>query len=177
MPISSFYFIYSLPLQLRPIKYQRQFIFLIRKLRTIKLSNKPQLKLGHLLRYMHTNDTFTWKLNLFALMDIPKYSYGFGFLVSFINIRMINLIVLLSCKIEMSYKTLYIILLYSGSEQEELHYRYQLTVIHGKSEYTYKGPVTSLVKSCNDVKNDGRCLVIRERVWDYMSYKLKITKH
>merc|ERR1712141_575058 len=33
--------------------------------------------------------------------------------------------------------------------------------IHGKSEYTYKGPVTSLVKSCNDVKNDGRCLVIR----------------
>lgn len=77
----------------------------------------------------------------------------------------------------MSNNTLYIILLYSGSEQEELHYRYQLTVIHGKSEYTYKGPVTSLVKSCNDVKNDGRCLVIRERVWDYMSYKLKITKH
>ena len=177
MPISSFYFIYSLPLQSRPIKYQRQFIFLIRKLRTIKLSNKPQLKLGHLLRYMHTNDTFTWKLNLFALMDIPKYSYGFGFLVSFINIRMINLIFLkITCLLKKS-SALYIILLYSGSEQEELHYRYQLTVIHGKSEYTYKGPVTSLVKSCNDVKNDGRCLVIRERVWDYMSYKLKITKH
>ncbi len=65
----------------------------------------------------------------------------------------------------------------SGSEQEELHYRYQLTVIHGKSEYSYKGPVVSLVKSSNDIKNDGRCLVIRERVWDYMSYKLKITKH
>jgi hypothetical protein len=50
-------------------------------------------------------------------------------------------------------------------------------VIHGKSEYSYKGPVVSLVKSSNDIKNDGRCLVIRERVWDYMSYKLKITKH
>jgi hypothetical protein len=66
---------------------------------------------------------------------------------------------------------------FQGAEQEELHYRYQLTVIHGKSEYSYKGPVVSLVKSANDIKNDGRCLVIRERVWDYMSYKLKITKH
>lgn len=64
-----------------------------------------------------------------------------------------------------------------GSEQEELHYRYALTVIHGKSEYTYKGPVISMVKSCQDIKNEGRCLVIREKVWDYMSYKLKITKH
>ena len=66
---------------------------------------------------------------------------------------------------------------FSGSEQEELHYRYALTVIHGKSEYTYKGPVISMVKSCQDIKNEGRCLVIREKVWDYMSYKLKITKH
>ena len=68
-------------------------------------------------------------------------------------------------------------MIYIGSEAEELHYRYTLTVLHGKSEYTYKGPVISLVKSCSDIKNEGRCLVIRERVWDYMSYKLKITKH
>ena len=26
------------------------------------------------------------------------------------------------------------------------------------------------------VRNEGRCLVIREKVWDYMSYKLKIIK-
>ena len=65
----------------------------------------------------------------------------------------------------------------SGSEAEELHYRYNLTVLHGKSEYTYKGPVISLVKSCQEIMNEGRCLVIREKVWDYMSYKLKITKH
>ena len=64
-----------------------------------------------------------------------------------------------------------------GSEAEELHYRYNLTVLHGKSEYTYKGPVISLVKSCQEIMNEGRCLVIREKVWDYMSYKLKITKH
>ena len=36
--------------------------------------------------------------------------------------------------------------------------------------------MVSLQKSYTDVKNDGRCLVIREQVWDYMSYKLKITK-
>ena len=65
----------------------------------------------------------------------------------------------------------------AGSEAEELHYRYNLTVLHGKSEYTYKGPVISLVKSCQEIMNEGRCLVIREKVWDYMSYKLKITKH
>ena len=65
----------------------------------------------------------------------------------------------------------------SGSEQEELHYRYALPVLHGKSEYTDKGPVISMVKSCQDIKNEGRCLVIRKKVWDYMSYKLKITKH
>jgi len=64
-----------------------------------------------------------------------------------------------------------------GSEAEELHYRYALTVIHGKSEYSYKGPVISMQKSCQDIKNEGRCLVIREKVWDYMSYKLKITRH
>ena len=64
-----------------------------------------------------------------------------------------------------------------GPEQEELHYRYQLTVVHGKSEYSYRGPVLSMSKSANDIKNEGRCLVIRERVWDYMSYKLKISKH
>ena len=64
-----------------------------------------------------------------------------------------------------------------GSEVEELHFRYHLTVIHGKSEYSYRGPVISMVKGSNEVRNEGRCLVIRERVWDYMSYKLKITKH
>ena len=64
-----------------------------------------------------------------------------------------------------------------GSEHEELHYRYNLTVLHGKSEYTYKGPVISMIKNATDIKNEGRCLVIREKVWDYMSYKLKITKH
>ena len=68
-------------------------------------------------------------------------------------------------------------LYFEGSEAEELHYRYNLTVLHGKSEYTYKGPVISLVKSCNEIMNEGRCLVIREKVWDYMSYKLRITKH
>ena len=26
------------------------------------------------------------------------------------------------------------------------------------------------------VRNEGRCLVIREKVWDYMSYKLRILK-
>ena len=50
-------------------------------------------------------------------------------------------------------------------------------MLHGKSEYTYKGPVISMVKNATDIKNEGRCLVIREKVWDYMSYKLKITKH
>ena len=64
----------------------------------------------------------------------------------------------------------------SGSEHEELHYRYNLTVLHGKSEYTYKGPVISMVKNATDIKNEGRCLVIREKVWDYMSYKLRILK-
>ena len=52
----------------------------------------------------------------------------------------------------------------AGSEHEELHYRYNLTVLHGKSEYTYKGPVISMVKNANDIKNEGRCLVIREKV-------------
>ena len=52
-----------------------------------------------------------------------------------------------------------------------------MTVVHGKSEYSYRGPVLSMSKSAHDIKNEGRCLVIRERVWDYMSYKLKISKH
>ena len=26
------------------------------------------------------------------------------------------------------------------------------------------------------MRNEGRCLVIREKVWDYMSYKLRILK-
>ncbi len=64
-----------------------------------------------------------------------------------------------------------------GTEAEELHYRYHLTVIHGKSEYSYRGPVTSLTKSPADVRNEGRCLVVREKIWDYMSYKLRITRH
>lgn len=34
-----------------------------------------------------------------------------------------------------------------------------------------------MTKSAQDIRNEGRCLVIRERVWDYISYKLKITKH
>ena len=39
-----------------------------------------------------------------------------------------------------------------GSDQEEVHYKYQLTVIHGKSEYSYKGPVISLMRSANEVR-------------------------
>lgn len=71
---------------------------------------------------------------------------------------------------------LFLWLWFLGSDQEEVHYKYNLTVIHGKSEYSYKGPVISLMRSSNEVRNDGRCLVIREKVWDYMSYKLKIIK-
>ncbi|XP_059090212.1 uncharacterized protein LOC131886018 [Tigriopus californicus] len=72
---------------------------------------------------------------------------------------------------------LFLWLWFLGPETEELHYRYQLMVIHGKSEYSYKGPVISMTKSAQDIRTEGRCLVIRERVWDYISYKLKITKH
>lgn len=50
-------------------------------------------------------------------------------------------------------------------------------MVHGKSEYSYRGPVVSMVKSPADVKADGRCLVVREKIWDYMSYKLKIARH
>jgi len=71
---------------------------------------------------------------------------------------------------------LFLWLWFLGSDQEEVHYKYQLTVIHGKSEYSYKGPVISLMRSANEVRNEGRCLVIREKVWDYMSYKLRILK-
>lgn len=71
---------------------------------------------------------------------------------------------------------LFLWLWFLGSDQEEVHYKYHLTVIHGKSEYSYKGPVISLMRSSNEVRNEGRCLVIREKVWDYMSYKLKIIK-
>ena len=39
-----------------------------------------------------------------------------------------------------------------GSESEELHYRYHLTVIHGKSEYSYRGPVSSMTKGANDIR-------------------------
>ena len=39
----------------------------------------------------------------------------------------------------------------SGSDQEEIHYKYHLTVIHGKSEYSYKGPVISLMRSAAEV--------------------------
>ena len=41
--------------------------------------------------------------------------------------------------------------LISGSDHEEMHYKYHLTVIHGKSEYSYKGPVISLMRSSNEV--------------------------
>ena len=41
--------------------------------------------------------------------------------------------------------------LLSGSDQEEIHYKYHLTVIHGKSEYSYKGPVISLMRSAAEV--------------------------
>ena len=41
-----------------------------------------------------------------------------------------------------------------GSDQEEVHYKYQLTVIHGKSEYSYKGPVISLMRSANEVSRE-----------------------
>lgn len=71
---------------------------------------------------------------------------------------------------------LFLWLWFLGSDSEEIHYKYHLTVVHGKSEYSYKGPVISLMKSANEVRNEGRCLVIREKVWDYMSYKLKIIK-
>ena len=40
----------------------------------------------------------------------------------------------------------------AGSDSEEIHYKYHLTVIHGKSEYSYKGPVISLMKSANEVR-------------------------
>ena len=40
----------------------------------------------------------------------------------------------------------------SGSDHEEMHYKYHLTVIHGKSEYSYKGPVISLMRSSNEVR-------------------------
>lgn len=72
---------------------------------------------------------------------------------------------------------LFLWLWFLGSDSEEVHYKYTLTVIHGKSEYSYKGPVISLMRSSTEVRNEGRCLVIREKVWDYMSYKLKIIKH
>ena len=49
-----------------------------------------------------------------------------------------------------SYPINYIITI--GSDQEEVHYKYHLTVIHGKSEYSYKGPVISLMRSANEVK-------------------------
>ena len=39
-----------------------------------------------------------------------------------------------------------------GSDHEEMHYKYHLTVIHGKSEYSYKGPVISLMRSSNEVR-------------------------
>ena len=42
--------------------------------------------------------------------------------------------------------------LFQGIESEELHYRYHLTVIHGKSEYSYKGPVSSMTKGANDIR-------------------------
>ena len=42
--------------------------------------------------------------------------------------------------------------LFQGTESEELHYRYHLIVIHGKSEYSYKGPVTSMTKGANDIR-------------------------
>jgi hypothetical protein len=42
---------------------------------------------------------------------------------------------------------------FTGTESEETHFRYHLTVIHGKSEYSYHGPVISLTKSANDVRH------------------------
>lgn len=42
-------------------------------------------------------------------------------------------------------------MLITGSDHEEMHYKYHLTVIHGKSEYSYKGPVISLMRSSNEV--------------------------
>ena len=42
--------------------------------------------------------------------------------------------------------------LFQGNESDELHYRYQLTVIHGKSEYSYKGPVSSMTKGANEIR-------------------------
>lgn len=71
---------------------------------------------------------------------------------------------------------LFLWLWFLGSDSEEIHYKYHLTVVHGKSEYSYKGPVISLMRSSTEVRNEGRCLVIREKVWDYMSYKLRIIK-
>ena len=41
-----------------------------------------------------------------------------------------------------------------GSDAEEVHYKYHLTVIHGKSEYSYKGPVISLMRSANEVRKE-----------------------
>ena len=47
-----------------------------------------------------------------------------------------------------------------GSDQEEVHYKYQLTVIHGKSEYSYKGPVISLMRSAHEVNMGIRIVII-----------------
>ena len=47
----------------------------------------------------------------------------------------------------------------AGSDQEEVHYKYQLTVIHGKSEYSYKGPVISLMRSANEVRRDKKYIL------------------
>jgi hypothetical protein len=49
-------------------------------------------------------------------------------------------------------RSLLYFLLFLGSDSEEIHYKYHLTVIHGKSEYSYKGPVISLMKSANEVR-------------------------
>ena len=45
-------------------------------------------------------------------------------------------------------------MLITGSDHEEMHYKYHLTVIHGKSEYSYKGPVISLMRSANEVRKE-----------------------
>ena len=43
--------------------------------------------------------------------------------------------------------------IFSGSDSEEIHYKYHLTVVHGKSEYSYKGPVISLMRSSAEVSS------------------------
>ena len=63
-----------------------QFIFRIRRIHTIKQFNKQLLRHGLSWKFMRIKDTFILRLSLFVQMDIQKYFYGYGFLVSYKNV-------------------------------------------------------------------------------------------